>query len=203
MLRRIRIRGFKSFAGDVTLDLGPGVNVIVGPDGSGKSNFGEAISWALGEQRASRLRAPGMHDILYQGTEARQAAGLAEVALQFDGVSDGPAEVEVSRRLTRAGDSSYMLNGASCRLLDLHESLAERGLGGESLAVIRQGQVEALATSRPVERRAMLDEAAGVGVTKRRRKRAKQKLARVAAVDVCRLRQSIARPRCVNCVLPP
>ncbi len=180
MLRRIRIRGFKSFAGDVTLDLGPGVNVIVGPNGSGKSNFGEAISWALGEQRASRLRAPGMHDILYQGTEARQAAGLAEVALQFDGVSDGPAEVEVSRRLTRAGDSSYMLNGASCRLLDLHESLAERGLGGESLAVIRQGQVEALATSRPVERRAMLDEAAGVGVTKRRRKRAEQKLARVA-----------------------
>lgn len=180
MLRRVRIRGFKSFAGDVTLELGPGVNVIVGPNGSGKSNFGEAISWALGEQRSGRLRAPGMQDILYQGTEARPSAGLAEVALQLDGDVAGPAELEVSRRLTRAGESSYLLNGAACRLLDLHESLSERGLGGDSLAIIRQGQVEALATSRPAERRAMVDEAAGVGVTKRRRKRAEQKLARIA-----------------------
>ena len=180
MLRRVKIRGFKSFAGDVTLDLGPGVNVVVGPNGSGKSNFAEAIMWALGEQRAGKLRAPGMSDVLYQGTVARPAAGLAEVALQFEGSEDGPAEVEVSRRLSRAGDSDYRVNGASCRLLDMQETLSARGLGGDSLAVIRQGQVETLATSRPAERRAMLDEAAGVGVAKRRRRRAEQKLARVA-----------------------
>ncbi len=180
MLRRVKIRGFKSFAGDVTLDLGPGLNVIVGPNGSGKSNFAEAIVWALGEQRSAKLRAPGMSDILYQGGATRPPAGLAEVALQFDGGEDGPAEVEVGRRLTRAGDSDYRINGTSCRLLDLQESLSVRGLGGDSLAVIRQGQVEALATSKPGERRAMLDEAAGVGVAKRRRRRAEQKLARVA-----------------------
>ena len=180
MLRRVKIRGFKSFAGDVTLDLGPGLNVIVGPNGTGKSNFAEAIVWALGEQRSAKLRAPGMSDILYQGGATRPPAGLAEVTLQFDGGEDGPAEVEVGRRLTRAGDSDYRVNGASCRLLDLQESLSVRGLGGDSLAVIRQGQVEALATSKPGERRAMLDEAAGVGVAKRRRRRAEQKLARVA-----------------------
>jgi chromosome segregation protein len=180
MLRRVKIKGFKSFAGDVTLDLGPGLNVIVGPNGSGKSNFAEAIVWALGEQRAGKLRAPGMADILYQGGATRPAAGMAEVALQFDGGGDGPAEVEVGRRLSRAGDSDYRVNGASCRLLDLQEALAARGLGADSLAVIRQGQVEALATSKASERRAMLDEAAGVGVAKRRRRRAEQKLARVA-----------------------
>ena len=180
MLRRVKIRGFKSFAGDVTLELGPGLNVIVGPNGSGKSNFAEAIVWALGEQRAGKLRAPGMGDILYQGGATRPPAGLAEVALQFDGEQDGPAEVEVGRRLTRAGDSDYRVNGGSCRLLDLQEALSARGLGGDSLAVIRQGQVEALATSKPGERRAMLDEAAGVGVAKRRRRRAEQKLTRVA-----------------------
>ena len=180
MLRRVKIRGFKSFAGDVTLDLGPGLNVIVGPNGSGKSNFAEAIVWALGEQRAGRLRAPGMADILYQGGVTRPPAGLAEVALQFDGDGVGPAEVEVGRRLNRTGDSDYHLNGSTCRLLDLQEALSARGLGGDSLAVIRQGQVEALATSKPGERRAMLDEAAGVGVAKRRRRRAEQKLARVA-----------------------
>ena len=182
MLKRVRIKGFKSFAGEVTLELGPGLNVVVGPNGSGKSNFAEAIMWALGEQRAGRLRAPGMADVLYQGAAARPPAGLAEVALQFDGGPDGPgpAELEVGRRLTRAGDSDYRVNGASCRLLDVQETLSTRGLGAESLAVIRQGQVEALATSRPTERRAMLDEAAGVGVAKRRRRRAEQKLARVA-----------------------
>jgi chromosome segregation protein len=180
VLRRVKIKGFKSFAGDITLDLGPGLNVIVGPNGSGKSNFAEAIVWALGEQRAGKLRAPGMADILYQGGATRPAAGLAEVLLQFDGDNDGPAEIEVGRKLTRAGDADYRVNGTSCRLLDLQEALSARGLGGESLAVIRQGQVEALATSKPGQRRAMLDEAAGVGVAKRRRRRAEQKLARVA-----------------------
>ncbi len=179
MLKRISIRGFKSFAEPVTLDLGPGVNVIVGPNGSGKSNLAEAIVWALGEQRAGRLRAPGMQDVLYQGTPSRPGAGFAEVALHFDAAENGP-EIEVGRQLTRAGDATYRLGATACRLLDVQEVLAVRGLGGEALAVIRQGQVEAIATSKPAARRAMLDEAAGVGVAKRRRRRAEQKLARVA-----------------------
>jgi len=179
MLKRISIRGFKSFADPTTLDLGPGLNVVVGPNGSGKSNLAEAIVWALGEQRAGRLRAPGMQDVLYQGTMSRPGSGFADVSLHFDDAETGP-EIEVGRQLTRAGDATYRLGSTSCRLLDVHEALAVRGLGGEALAVIRQGQVEAIATSKPAARRAMLDEAAGVGVAKRRRRRAEQKLARVA-----------------------
>jgi chromosome segregation protein len=184
MLRRIDLRGFKSFAGHSSLEFGPGVNVIVGPNGSGKSNLAEAIVWALGEQRATRLRAGGMTDVVFSGGEGRQPAGFAEVRLLFgddDAAPSGsPAEVEVSRRVTRAGEATYRLRGEACRLLDVHEALAGRGLGPDALAVIRQGQVEAVCTSRPSELRAIVEEAAGIGVSKRRRRRAEQKLARVA-----------------------
>lgn len=182
MLSRLSVKGFKSFADPTTLRLGPGVNVIVGPNGSGKSNLAEAILWALGEQRAGRLRAGGMGEVLYAGGQRRPAAPLAEVtlALEADPERDaGPAEMEASRRLTRAGDALYRLAGGACRLLDLQEALAGRGLGPDALAVIRQGQVEALCTSTPEQRRAMVDAAAGVAVAKRRRRRAEQKLARV------------------------
>ena len=183
MLSRLTVRGFKSFADPTTLHLGPGVNVVVGPNGSGKSNLAEAVVWALGEQRAGRLRAGGMADVLYSGGERRPAAPYAEVSLVLAGDEAdgrGPAEVEASRRLTRAGDADYRLNAHACRLLDVQEALASRGAGPDALAVIRQGQVEALCTSTPVERRAMVDAAAGVAVAKRRRRRAEQKLARVA-----------------------
>ena len=182
MLARLSLRGFKSFAEPTSLHLGPGVNVVVGPNGSGKSNLAEAVVWALGEQRAGRLRAGGMADVLYSGGARRPAAPFAEVSLviaadESDG--SGPAEVEAARRLTRAGDADYRLNGAGCRLLDVQEALASRGAGPDALAVIRQGQVEALCTSSPAERRAMVDAAAGVAVAKRRRRRAEQKLSRV------------------------
>ncbi len=182
MLTRLSVRGFKSFADTISLQLGPGVNVVVGPNGSGKSNLAEAVVWALGEQRAGRLRAGGMADVLYSGGERRAGAPFAEVSLVLGGHDDGngPAEIEASRRLTRAGDADYRLNSDGCRLLDVQEALSSRGLGPDALAVIRQGQVEALCTSTPVERRAMVDAAAGVAVAKRRRRRAEQKLARVA-----------------------
>mgnify|MGYP000465737188 FL=1 len=151
MLTRLSLRGFKSFAEATTLDLGPGINVIVGPNGSGKSNLAEAVIWALGEQRAGRLRAGGMADVLYSGGERRPAAQYAEVSLVLEGGGDaGPAEVAASRRLTRAGDAHYRLNAATCRLLDVQEALAARGVGPDALAVVRQGQVEALCTSTPV-----------------------------------------------------
>jgi chromosome segregation protein len=183
MLTRLSVRGFKSFADATTLQLGPGVNVVVGPNGSGKSNLAEAVLWALGEQRAGRLRAGGMADVLYSGGERRPAAPFAEVSLVLgagEGQDHGPAEVEAGRRLTRAGEADYRLNSDACRLLDVQEALASRGLGPDALAVIRQGQVEALCTSTPAERRAVVDAAAGVAVAKRRRRRAEQKLARVA-----------------------
>jgi chromosome segregation protein len=182
MLKRIEIKGFKSFASPLVLDLGPGVNVIVGPNGSGKSNIVEAVLWGMGEQRAARLRAAGgWQDVIFSGSGSRQASGLAEVSLLMspdDG--EGPAELEVSRRLTRAGEAYYRVNGETCRLVDLHDTLAGRGLGTESFAVIRQGQVETICASRPPELRAILDEAAGIGLPKRRRKRAQQKIARTA-----------------------
>jgi chromosome segregation protein len=181
MLKRISLRGFKSFADPINLDLGPGLNVIVGPNGSGKSNLAESIVWALGEQRAGKLRAPGMQDMLYSGSGNRPAAGFAEIGLHFDADESGARpEIEVSRRLTRNGDAVYRIGSSACRLLDLQEALSVRGLGTDSLAVIRQGQVEAIATSKPDALRGMLDEAAGVGVAKRRRKRAEQKLTRIA-----------------------
>jgi chromosome segregation protein len=182
VLTRLTVRGFKSFADAIALDLGPGINVVVGPNGSGKSNLAEAVVWALGEQRAGRLRAGGMADVLYSGGDRRPPAQYAEVALVISGEMDddpGPAEIEARRRLTRAGDADYRLNAESCRLLDVQEALASRGVGPDALAVIRQGQVEALCTSTPAERRAIVDAAAGVAVAKRRRRRADQKLARV------------------------
>ncbi|MBI2684606.1 MAG: AAA family ATPase, partial [Actinobacteria bacterium] len=179
MLTSIEIRGFKSFAGRTRLDFGPGINVVVGPNGSGKSNLAEAVAWAFGEQRASRLRAPAMADVLYGGGTSTPPAGVAEVTVSI-GDGDGAAILEATRRLTRAGETEYRLNGCDCRLLDLQDELAGRGLGPDSLAIIRQGQVEAICMSRPGDRRAMLDDAAGVGVSKRRRHRAELKLARVA-----------------------
>jgi chromosome segregation protein len=182
VLSRIEIRGFKSFPAPIVLDLGPGVNVVVGPNGSGKSNIVEAVLWGMGEQRATRLRASGgWQDVIFSGSPMRPPSGLAEVALLLapeDG--EGPAELEVSRRLTRAGETYYRLNGETCRLIDLHDALSGRGLGSESFAVIRQGQVEAICASRPAELRAILDEAAGIGLPKRRRRRAEQKIARTA-----------------------
>jgi chromosome segregation protein len=183
MLRRIRVRGFKSFATPVDLEFGPGVNVIVGPNGSGKSNLAEAIVWSMGEQRATRLRASGMAEVVFSGGEGRPAAGLAEVRLTVSPAHpdpERPAETEVARRLTRTGEATYQVNGTSCRLLDVHEQLGTLGLGPDALAVIRQGQVEAVCTARPADLRAVIEEAAGVALSRRRRRRAEAKLARVA-----------------------
>lgn len=180
MLKRVRIKGFKSFADPVDLEFGPGLNVIVGPNGSGKSNISEAIAWALGEQRAGKLRAPGMQDVLFSGGDGRQPVGMAEVAITLEGgMGEGPAELGVSRRLTRAGDSGYRLNGSTVRLVDVLDSLSTRGLGPQSLSIIRQGQVDAICQSKPTDLRAILDEAAGTGLPKRRRHRAELRLKHV------------------------
>src|SRR4051794_8589642 len=190
-LRTIRLRGFKSFPDEVEVRLERGVAVIVGPNGSGKSNVADGLLWATGSLSPSELRAEKPDDVLFAGNAARQPAGWCEVELSFDN-EDGAwadlpyAEVSVMRRLHRGGEGQYLVNGSTVRRTDLVELLADVGLAS-GVTVIGQGKVEEILGSSPSQRRAMIEEAAGVGKFKRRRHRAELKLARVA-VEVERAR---------------
>jgi chromosome segregation ATPase len=191
-LRAIRIRGFKSFPDPVEVRLEPGVAVVVGPNGSGKSNVADALLWASGSLSPSELRAEKPDDVLYGGSGGRPAASHCQVELVLDN-EDGAlaglpfAEISIMRRLHRGGEGQYLVNGAAVRRTDLVELLADVGLGGAAGSVISQGKVEEILASKPEERRALVEEAAGLGKFKRRRHRAELKLARVAQ-DVERAR---------------
>jgi chromosome segregation protein len=182
-LRAIKLRGFKSFPDPVEVRLEPGVAVVVGPNGSGKSNVSDAIVWAAGSLSPSELRAEKPDDVLYAGSNGREPASFAEVELLFDNEDgDGPlefSEVSVARRLTRGGEGEYLVNRANARRTDVVELLADIGLGGGMHSIIGQGRVEQILSSKPAERRALVEEAAGLGKFKRRRHRAELKLARV------------------------
>jgi chromosome segregation protein len=183
-LRAVKLRGFKSFPEPVEIRLEPGVGVIVGPNGSGKSNVSDAIRWAAGSLSPTELRAEKPDDVLFAGGGARGQADFCEVELLFDN-ADGAlpvdyAELSVSRRLHRGGEGQYLVNRAAVRRLDLVELLADLGLGQGMHSIISQGKVEAILASRPAERRALIEEAAGLGRFKARRHRAELKLARVA-----------------------
>ncbi|HEU6446586.1 MAG TPA: AAA family ATPase [Gaiellaceae bacterium] len=190
-LRAIRIRGFKSFPEPVEIRLEPGVAVVVGPNGSGKSNVADALLWASGSLSPSELRAEKPDDVLFAGSGGRQPVSYCQVELLLDNADDTladlPAEVSVMRRLHRGGEGQYLINGTAVRRTDLVELLADVGLGGAAGSVISQGKVEQILASRPEERRALVEEAAGLGKFKRRRHRAELKLARVAQ-DVARAR---------------
>jgi chromosome segregation ATPase len=184
-LRAISIRGFKSFPDPVEVRLEPGVAVVVGPNGSGKSNIADALLWASGSLAPTELRAEKPDDVLFGGTAARQAAPFCEVELRFDEVGGAlPGldyeEVAITRRLHRGGEGQYLVNGATVRRADVVELLADVGLGPGACAVVGQGRVETILSSSPAERRALVEEAAGLGRFKRRRHRAELKLARVA-----------------------
>ncbi|HEY1564596.1 MAG TPA: AAA family ATPase [Gaiellaceae bacterium] len=190
-LRAVKLRGFKSFPDPVEIRLEPGVGVIVGPNGSGKSNVSDGIRWAAGSLSPTELRAEKPDDVLFAGGGARGAADFCEVELLFDN-ADGAlpvdfAELSVARRLHRGGEGQYLVNRAAVRRLDLVELLADLGLGQGMHSIISQGKVEAILASRPAERRALIEEAAGLGRFKARRHRAELKLARVA-VEVERAR---------------
>jgi chromosome segregation protein len=190
-LRAVKLRGFKSFPDPVEIRLEPGVGVIVGPNGSGKSNVSDGIRWAAGSLSPTELRAEKPDDVLFAGGGSRGPAGFCEVELLFDN-SDGTLPVEyselsVARRLHRGGEGQYLVNRATVRRLDLVELLADLGLGQGMHSIISQGKVEAILASRPAERRALVEEAAGLGRFKARRHRAELKLARVA-VEVERAR---------------
>ena len=197
-LRAVKIRGFKSFPDPVEVRLEPGVGVIVGPNGSGKSNVSDAIRWAAGSLSPLELRAEKPDDVLFAGAANRGAADFCEVELLFDN-SDGAlpvdyAELSVARRLHRGGEGQYLLNKTGVRRIDLVELLADLGLGQGMHSIIGQGKVEAILASKPEERRALIEEAAGLGRFKARRHRAELKLARVA-IQVERARDLEAEVR--------
>jgi chromosome segregation protein len=197
-LRAVKLRGFKSFPDPVEIRLEPGVGVIVGPNGSGKSNVSDAIRWAAGSLSPTELRAEKPDDVLFAGGGARGPADFCEVELLFDN-ADGAlpvdyAELSVARRLHRGGEGQYLVNRTAVRRLDLVELLADLGLGQGMHSIISQGKVEAILASKPAERRALIEEAAGLGRFKARRHRAELKLARVA-VEVERARDVEAEVR--------
>jgi chromosome segregation protein len=197
-LRAIRIRGFKSFPEPVEVRLEPGVAVVVGPNGSGKSNVADALLWACGSLSPSELRAEKPDDVLYAGSGDRQAAAHCQVELVLDNedgsLPDFGAEISIVRRLHRGGEGQYLINATAVRRTDLVELLADVGLGGAAGSVISQGKVEEILASKPEERRALVEDAAGLGKFKRRRHRAELKLARVAQ-DVERARDVEAEVR--------
>lgn len=181
-LSSIRLRGFKTFARPTELILQPGVTVIIGPNGSGKSNVADAVLWVLGEQSPGNLRGRSMQDVIFSGPDGRRSSAVAEVGLTFDNECGSLpldcSQVEVVRRVVRDGASEYRINGSSCRLLDVQDLMGGLGLGREMHSVISQGKVEALLNSTPEARRALVEEAAGLGRFKKRRERARGKLDR-------------------------
>ena len=184
-LRTLRIRGFKSFPDSLEISLEPGVAVIVGPNGSGKSNIADAIVWAAGSLTPSELRAEKPDDVLFAGGGDRKQAEHCEVELVFDN-EDGAwpdldfSEVSIARRLVRGAEGQYLVNRAAVRRTDLVEILSDVGLGAAMHSIVGQGKVEQVLASKPEDRRAFVEEAAGLGKFKRRRHRAELKLARVA-----------------------
>ncbi len=202
-LKSIVLKGFKSFPDRTRLEFGPGVSVIVGPNGSGKSNVTDAVLWALGEQSPLAVRGQSMQDVIFGGTAGRQGARGAEVELVLDDSEGklglGAPEVSIVRRLDRNGEGEYRLAGARCRLVDVIELLSDTGLGKEMHSVISQGRVESIVTSKPRDRRMLIEEAAGLGKHRKRRRRAQLKLARTQdnldrALDVEREARSRLRP---------
>jgi chromosome segregation protein len=183
-LKSLSMKGFKSFADPTVLEFEPGITVVVGPNGSGKSNVVDAVTWVLGAQGPRSLRSAKMEDVIFAGTSSRPALGRAEVSLTIDNASGklpiDLAEVTITRTLFRSGDSEYAINGAPCRLLDVQELLSDSGVGRQQHMIIGQGQLDTVLNARPEDRRAIIEEAAGVLKHRRRRERAERRLAGTA-----------------------
>ncbi len=194
-LKSIDICGYKSFALKTHIDLEPGITGVIGPNGCGKSNVMEAVRWCLGEMSWKSLRADSMTDVIFAGTAKRAPLSMAEVTLTFDNANSllpvDYSEVTITRRLFRSGESQYFLNKTQCRLRDIREMFLDTGLGGDGYAIIDQGGVDAMIRSKPEERRAFFDEAAGVAKYNAKREEALRKLDRVD-MDLGRLQDSVA-----------
>ena len=180
-LKSLELKGFKSFADRSVLALEPGVTAIVGPNGSGKSNISDAVLWVLGERNAKHLRGQAMEDVIFAGSSARKPVGVAEVDLVLDN-SDGTLpvdydEVAITRRMYRSGESEYLINGVACRRMDVLDILHDSGLGTGTHSIISQGNLDSILQSRPEDRRALIEEAAGVLKHKQRKAKSERKLA--------------------------
>ncbi|MFV0429894.1 MAG: chromosome segregation SMC family protein, partial [Arachnia sp.] len=179
-LKRLTLRGFKSFASATTLTFEPGITCVVGPNGSGKSNVVDALAWVMGEQGAKTLRGGQMADVIFAGTAKRAPLGRAEVELTIDN-SDGAlpieyAEVTITRTMFRSGGSEYAINGTAARLLDVQELLSDSGIGREMHVIVGQGQLDAILQATPESRRGFIEEAAGVLKHRKRKEKALRKL---------------------------
>ena len=212
-LSQLEISGFKSFSDRSHLSFDRGVTAIVGPNGCGKSNVADAITWVLGEQSAKSLRGDRMEDVIFNGSDARKPTGAAEVRLRLSDVLSAPLAlavplgetgedvldderpsaartVEVTRRLYRSGESEYLIDGEVCRLRDVHEFLMDTGLGAKAYAIIEQGKIGMILSSRPTDRRQLIEEAAGITKYKSRRRAAELKL-EAAQLNLTRLEDII------------
>ena len=179
-LKSLVLKGFKSFADRSVLSLEPGITAIVGPNGSGKSNISDSVLWVLGERNAKNLRGQAMEDVIFAGSSARKSVGIAEVDLVLDN-SDGTlpvdyTEVAVTRRMYRSGESEYLINGALARRMDVLDILHDSGLGTGTHSIISQGSLDSILQSKPEDRRAIIEEAAGVLKHKQRKLKSQRKL---------------------------
>lgn len=179
-LKTLEITGFKSFAERTKIEFMPGITGVVGPNGSGKSNIIEAIRWVMGEQSAKGLRGDKMADVIFGGTSERAPLNRAEVAITFDNtdhyLNSDYSEITITRTLYRNGDSNYQINGVHVRLKDIHELFMDSGLGRESFSIISQGRVESIFSAKPVERRSIIEDVAGVYKYKQNKDKAEKEL---------------------------
>ncbi len=194
-LKTLVLKGFKSFAEKSTLSLEPGITAIVGPNGSGKSNISDAVLWVLGERNAKHLRGQSMEDVIFNGSSARKAAGVVEVELVLDNTCNTLpvefSEVSIARRLYRTGESEYLIGGNVARRMDVLDILSECGLGSTSHSIISQGNLNEILQSKPEERRALIEEAAGVLKHRQRKVKSQRKLEQMD-VSLSRVRDVVA-----------
>ncbi|WP_305085832.1 chromosome segregation protein SMC [uncultured Clostridium sp.] len=194
-LKSLEIRGFKSFADKTELRFKGGVTAVVGPNGSGKSNVSDSVRWVLGEQSVKNLRGGKMEDVIFSGTQFRKPLGLAQVSLTLDN-SDGTLstdynEVTVTRRIFRSGETEYLINNQKCRLKDITELFMDTGIGKEGYSIIGQGKIDAILSGKPEDRRALLEEAAGIVKYKSRKEEAEKRLDNTDS-NLVRIRDIIA-----------
>ena len=179
-LKSLEIRGFKSFADKTNLNFKKGVTAVVGPNGSGKSNISDSVRWVLGEQSVKTLRGGKMEDVIFAGTQFRKPVGLAQVSLTLDNSDNSLdtdySEVTVTRRIFRSGETEYLINNQKCRLKDIHSLFMDTGIGKEGYSLIGQGKIEAILSGKAEDRRALLEEAAGIVKFKSRKEEAERKL---------------------------